>query len=362
MVTDARLYELDNFSQVKIQNSNQVKHDGKNFKVTSKDAGVRVLAQRKVARQDLKPLYEEIMKSSKDDLVMTLVPDRAISDDVPDKFSDQSIDAFLGVLDELEEKQKDQSQKKRKIILSTDGSNRLYHRIIDRKLAYDAVKKANRTDGKLNANDLLKLPANRQSAENQDAAYVDTDMILSVGEPLKATQWDRVHLLNTESPAYVTADRSILSLSSLANTKRPDGTAAPIAALVRGVQESADHFQWNKDAQKSAFKTIDLPVDGLPVSGLIGLVDNLEDNGSGYQEIPESKYRDFYKNFLKASQGTVVIECPETTQAYGGLKMALDELKRENSLPKRVVLVTSGANFPIAIDKLGKSDSSSEKV
>ena len=361
LVTDATLYELNDFPQVNISYVNQVKNNEKNFRVTPRDAGVHVLTQWIVAQKDLKPLYSEIMESSKDVLVMGLVPDRAISDGVPDKFSDQNIDAFLGALDELEEKQKNQPQK-RKIILSTEGSTRLYHRIIDRKLAYDAVKKANRTDGELNANDLLKLPANRQSAENQDAAYDDPTMILSVEGELEPTQWDGVHLLNTESPAYVAADQSIISLSSLANTKRPDGAADPIAALARGVQDSTDQFAWEKYHDKSVLQTIALPVDGLPVPELIGFVENLGDEVNRYQEIPAEKYQDFYKNFLKNSKGTVVIECPATSQAYVGLKMALEELEHENSLPKKVVLVASGASFSMARSKLGKSDSSSGKV
>jgi len=206
------------------------------------------------------------------------------------------------------------------------------------------------------------LPANRQSAENQDAAYADPTMILSVDGELETTQWDGVHLLNTESPAYVAADRSIISLSSLANTKRPDGTADPIAALAKGVQDSADQFAWEKYGDQPVLQTIALPVDGLPVSELIGFVENLGDEINRYQEIPVEKYRDFYKNFLKNSKGTVVVECPTTSQDYAGLKMALEELISEDSLPIKVVLVASGASFSVARSELGKSDSSSEKV
>ena len=363
LITDANIHELKAYpEQSQTTRYGEAKFKGKNFDVSSDTYEVSVSTQWITASQDLKPLYKDMLESSRGIFAMELVPDRSIGKGVPDKFSDQNIDAFLDELDEFEKRHKGE-WKKRQIILCAGGNPQLYHRIIDRKLAHDAIKKMDSAKGKLTANDLLKLSAARQSAEIRSATYVDHDTILSVGdENLEATQWNRVHLLNTESPAYVAADRSILSLHSLANTKHPDGTAAPIAALARGVQDSADQFAWEKHHDKSVLQTIALPVDGLPTSELIGFVENLGDDVNRYQEIPAEKYQDFYKNFLKNSKGTVVIECPATSQAYVGLKMALEELESEKSLPKKVVLVASGASFSMARSELGKSDSSSEKI
>ena len=102
--------------------------------------------------------------------------------------------------------------------------------------------------------------------------------------------------------------------------------------------------------------------DELPTSELVGFIDNLELDQYRYQDTPANKYEDFYKNLLKNLTGTVVLECPLTSSGCAGLRQALDELKRENSLPKKLVLVASEADFPMAKIRFQHNNSSAEAV
>ncbi|MEO0314565.1 MAG: hypothetical protein RI928_1021 [Pseudomonadota bacterium] len=361
LITEAPLNEVQNFPQVHVGFSNDATSNGENkFFFLPNNYAVHVVTRWNTAKDDLKPLYLAVMNYSEGPLAMELVPDRDYSKGIADRISDENIDAFLEALDEFEENQRDQS-KKRPIVLSTDRDARLYHRIIDRKLAHDAVKKSKSANGKLTANDLLKLPAAKQIPENQHTTSADEFIHLAIGdEGLESTQWGQVHLLKTDCPAYVPSDRSMISLRTLASSKQPDGAAAPIAALARGLQDTADKFQWNQDIKEPVFKTIELPVDGLLMPELTGFVDNLEVDQYTYQGVPANKYKNFYKNFLKNSKGTVVLECPSTSAGSTGLRAALNELEKEQSLPEKLVLVASEADFPMAEIRLGKVNSPSE--
>ena len=362
LITDAPLCEIKNFPQVGAMFTDKVKVNNKNFQVESDNNGVKISTQWNTQKDDLKPLYSEVMRASSGTFAMALVPDRSIKNGVSDRISDENIDAFLEALDEFEENQKTQS-KKRQVILSADGDPQLYQRIIDRKLAHDAIKKAKNKDGKLAANDLLKLPASSRLQENHRTAYADDGVLVAIeNDSLEPTPWDQVYLLTTDCPAYVPADRSMISVSSLSSSKRPDGAAAPIAALARGLQDSANEFEWNKVGDEPVFKMIDLPADELPTSELVGFIDNLELDQYRYQDTPANKYEDFYKNLLKNSTGTVVLECPLTSSGCAGLRQALDELKRENSLPQKLVLVASEADFPMAKIRFQHNNSSAEAV